>query len=181
MRRALVLVGLAVFLMSTAVWAQIVGPSSAFPDLVVLKVTYDWFWEKDFQVPGFSIVIKNIGSSAASIPTKVAVLALENIYKTVTIGGSIESSAAKLIGTADVLALAAGASATVVVKPVYGSGYLVLVLADAPVPGKPLGQLNEYGLLVSATGANPGEMNNAFMFPLGTGVKKPAVFENPAF
>lgn len=156
---------------------------TAYPDLVVLEVTYDHIM-KDWMEHTFTIVVKNVGTGNATIATKVAVLIVPDIYHVCGSGLAIESCPAGLFGTASVPPISAGASATVKVsatgKPDLGPT-LVIVLADAPIPGKPLGQLSEHGALISITGAYPGEMNNAFMFPLKAGLTVPATFKNPAF
>lgn len=168
------------FLVGLITQAQGVIPTG-FPDLVILEVKYETYFPKDIEKGLFTIVIKNRGA-VDSATSKTAVLLLHDIYEQVYVGGlTYRSIAASLYGTASVPPVPAGASVTVAVEgaPVKGP-CLVLVLADAPVTGKPLGQLSEYNVLLIGA-ARPGEMNNAFMFPLPAGITLPATFKNPAF
>lgn len=186
MRRKIGALTFILFFAGFTVLAQGILPS-AYPDLVILQVTYETSLHSGGWVNHtFSILVKNIGGVDATISTKAAILLAPNIYDVCKLEFGTTSSAAYLFGDpATVPPLAAGASTTVKITATLAKAELgpclVIVLADAPVPGKPLGQLSEHGIIVSFTGAYPGEMNNAFMFPLGVGIKLPATFKNPAF
>lgn len=154
---------------------------------MILQVTYETSLDSGGWVNHtFSILVKNIGGVDATISTKAAILLAPNIYDVCKLEFGTTSSAASLFGDpATVPPLAAGASTTVKITQTLVESELgpclVIALADAPIPGKPLGQLSERGILVLLSGAYPGEMNNAFMFPVGVGIKLPATFKNPAF
>lgn len=137
----------------------------ALPDLVVREVTYEETGAGDFHTYRFGIGIMNTGPGQAGLWTKAAVYLVTDVFA---------AQQPWLFGTVDVSPIAAGDGLMVFVSrqlsaPVAPCG--VIVLLDAPVAGKPLGQMNE--------GAN-GETNNGFVFFLSP-VAGLTTFANPAF
>jgi len=134
------------------------------PDLVIREVTYQETGTGDFHTYRFGIGIKNDGGQAG-LWTKAAVYIISDI---------LAVQQPWLFGTVDVSPIAAGDGLMVFVSRQLSAPVApccVVVLVDAPVAGKPLGQMNE--------GAN-GEKNNGFVFFLSPALGL-QTFENPAY
>jgi hypothetical protein len=119
-----------------------------------------------------TIAIKNIGS-AASGPTT-------SLYRIAPIGGAADYPTAP-VALVHAPSVPAGGTRRVSFGIEAGLGapsVLYMVMADAPVPGKRLGQVDE-GHIVGHT-QPPGELNNCFGSPLDRSLGVPQVFVNPA-
>jgi hypothetical protein len=135
------------------------------PDLVIQEVTYQESGTGDFHTYKFGVGIQNTGPGQANLWTKAAVYIITDVFA---------AQQPWLFGTVDVSPIAAGDGLMVFVSRQLSASVApccVVVLLDAPVVGKPLGQLNE--------GTN-GEKNNGFIFFLSPALGL-QTFENPAF
>jgi len=147
-------------------------PQAAAPDLVIAKVKIEKIGSGDFFNWKYTIVVKNIGTAIAG-SSKTTVYWIGDPSQNPTHPTGIE-------GSADTPAVPAGGSRTVTLTTPGAAGAPSLfrvVAADAPVPGKLLGQVSE-GAVVGST--QPlGERNNFFGFPLNFSLGMPQVFVNP--
>ncbi len=171
MARVLRMTGLLVVCVGLSILAQ--GTFSprqqlkALPDLVVLEATFQDTGPGNLvflHTYTFGIGIKNNGPGNADLWTKAAVY---------VVSGDSGQYPVWLFGTVDVSPIAAGDAVMVFVTrqlSVSPAPCSVVIVVDASVTGKPLGQMNE----------GTCERNNGFVFFLSpsTGLQ---TFENPAF
>jgi hypothetical protein len=142
------------------------------PDLVIKSLTFDITGGGEFPTQEFKIVVKNIGAGGAGA-------SMTAVYAAQDVAGANPISLFAALSTP---ALAAGAQTTLTFTRQMAPGKLFLVVvADAPVAGKPLGKVTE-GLSSATTHkVASAELNNAFAAPCDpTLTTDPQVMNNPA-
>ena len=126
------------------------------------------------QTPPFEVTVwvKNIGTAAAAAST-TAVMWSTNVQAS--------TNAVRVVGALATPTIAVGGTTSVKVTVTGAlSSRKFMFLVDAPVAGKPWGQVGE-GVGQSAYGPAPlGELNNAFSVPYSPGSGYVQVFLNPA-
>ncbi len=148
------------------------SPQAASPDLVIARVKVEKIGSGDFFNWKYTITVKNTGTAAAgSSKTTLYYIGDPSVNPTYPTGieGSVDTPAISAGGTVAVTLTTPGAAGA--------PSLFRVVLADAPVRGKLLGQVSE-GAVVGSTQPR-GERNNFFGFPLNFSLGSPQVFLNP--
>ena len=162
-------------LMTAVAWlAGTVTAAAANPDLVISKVVVEKIGGGDFFQWKYTVTVKNIGAAAAGA-SKAAIYYIGDPSQNPT-------NPTGIIASVDVPGIAAGKWATVSATTPGAAGapsIFRMVAADAPAPGKLLGQVAEGA--VSGTTQPPGELNNFFGFPMNLQLLgSPQTYKNPA-
>lgn len=136
-------------------------------DLLVKSVTVQQTGGGEFVTYEFTIVIKNRGDAKAGTTT-LGVVSIYDILSTTTGAG--------VYGYVPTPEIPAGGEVTVTITRAtapFGKAFFVFV-ADAPVPGEPIGKLREAGLRTNGKG------NNSFVVAYNSTFGNPQTFTNSA-